>query len=49
MQIPEIKMQKSTMIACAVAVILFLLWGFGHDVLAAEQVAPERVEIKGND
>lgn len=36
MQVPEIRMQKSTIMACAVAVILFLLSGFGRDVLAAQ-------------
>ena len=38
MQIEIMKAQKSTMIACAVVVALFLLSGFGREAFAADKV-----------
>ena len=38
MQMSIIKMQKSTMIACAIAVALFVLSGFGREAFAADKV-----------
>jgi len=38
MQISEMKVQKSTLIACAIALVLFLLSGFGREAFAADKV-----------
>lgn len=38
MQMSIIKMQKSTMIACVIAVALFVLSGFGGNAVAADRV-----------
>ena len=38
MQNPIMKMQKSTLIACALMLVLFALSGFGRDAFAAEKV-----------
>jgi hypothetical protein len=38
MQIAIMKAQKSTLIACAITVVLFLLSGFGREAFAADKV-----------
>jgi hypothetical protein len=39
-------MQKSTMIACAMALVLFVLSGFGRDVFAADKVTICHKDVK---
>ena len=47
MQISIPKMQKSTMITCAIAVALFLVSGFGREAFAADKVTIPHTDAKG--